>query len=384
MAQNDHSDREKITVHELLEQSARSAINTQREDGSFPSGRNYTYNESETPVRTTSHWAITLSKVHNITGEQQFADAANAAVDYLLSEEARPYDHTFHSRNAANKDKCNGLVGQAVPIRALAYAGAVLGRDDAFQCARDVFMLHPFDANLGLWERIEIDGKKLSFDRTLNHQILFAAAGCQLISKYPDVTETIGAFLDKLHNNMRIHPDGLIKHYIRPTISDTIISAIKTPRHYLLIINEIVFHYYSQSDQRKKKERGYQTVNLEPLSRIKKYIPNHSFWDSEKMYSALKYIDSFESDLLNKRGVSHGYLLQGVAIGKIKWRFDMYELNEFSKIVSSDLEFVLDEQTGDKVLNLDSIDGNTKRALIVRLVDLPNFSLNSSDINYIS
>ena len=46
---------ETITIHELLERSARTAPDLQREDGSFPPGQNGVYDEPETPVRTTSH-----------------------------------------------------------------------------------------------------------------------------------------------------------------------------------------------------------------------------------------------------------------------------------------------------------------------------------------
>ena len=49
-----------ITLHEFLERSAESALELQREDGSFPPGRNFTYDEPETPVGTTARWATTL------------------------------------------------------------------------------------------------------------------------------------------------------------------------------------------------------------------------------------------------------------------------------------------------------------------------------------
>jgi len=116
------SEGETITLHEILERSARAALDLQREDGSFPPGRNGVYDESETPVRTMSHWLTTLSKVYEITGDEVFADAAHDAADYLLSDEARPYGYTFHSRSVEGKDKCDGLVGQAAPIRGLAWA----------------------------------------------------------------------------------------------------------------------------------------------------------------------------------------------------------------------------------------------------------------------
>ena len=95
-----------ITTYELLERSARAALDLQREDGSFPPGRNGVYDEPETPVRTTSHWLTTLSKVYEITGDEVFAEAANDAADYLLSEEARPHGYTFSTSNGTFFDAC--------------------------------------------------------------------------------------------------------------------------------------------------------------------------------------------------------------------------------------------------------------------------------------
>ncbi|WP_459987580.1 hypothetical protein, partial [Natrinema sp. JCM 9743] len=261
-----HSEDELPTLHAILERSARSALDFQQQDGSFPAGRNYTYDEPETPVRTTAHWILTLSKVYDITGDDEFKRAANAAVDFLLGSEARPHDYTFHCRNASGKDKCNGLVGQSTPIEALIQAGDLLNRQDAIETAEEVFLLHPFDDRLGLWERVEINGDILSSDRTLNHQLLFAARSAKLATRSTLVAERITRFLTRLETNMRLHPDGLIKHYVRPSPTDTIKTVVQRPRHYEMVLNELVFHYYSRSDERRRKERGYHTVNLSALS----------------------------------------------------------------------------------------------------------------------
>ena len=63
-------------------------------------------------MRTTSHWLTTLSKVYEITGDEEFAGAAHDAANYLLSDEARPHGYTFHSRDVDGKDKCMGLLGK--------------------------------------------------------------------------------------------------------------------------------------------------------------------------------------------------------------------------------------------------------------------------------
>ncbi|MFP8951764.1 hypothetical protein ACLI4Z_02155 [Natrialbaceae archaeon A-arb3/5] len=275
------SEGETITTYELLERSARAALELQREGGSFPSGRNYTYDEPETPVRTTSQWTIVLSEAYEITNNKKFRDATNTAVDYLLNEELRPHGYTFHCRNASGKDHCNGLVGQAYPIRALTHAGLILERDDAIEAAKEVFELHPFNEDLGIWERVEITGERLSFDRTLNHQILFAAGCAELIPESQLATDRINTFLNHLKENMRLHSDGLIKHYIRPSPFKSITATVREPRHWRLLLNEAVHHYYSRSTKRRKKEIGYQCINLRGLAQIKESVPDHHFWRTE-------------------------------------------------------------------------------------------------------
>ena len=281
---------ETITTHELLERSARAALDLQREDGSFPPGRNGVYDEPETPVRTTSHWLTTLSKVYEITGDEVFAEAAHDAADYLLSDEARPHGYTFHSRNAEGKDKCDGLVGQAAPIRGLAWAGSVLDRSELLETAEAVFSLHPFDERLGLWERVEIDGTYLSFDRTLNHQLLFAASAVTLAECYDSASDMIRVFLDGLKQNFRVRSDGLIKHFVRPHLSDTIRTVLRSPHYFNLIINEAMCHYYTRSGKNIKKEIGYHPVNIDGLARLKRQYPTHSLWSHEHVKAALDYI----------------------------------------------------------------------------------------------
>jgi hypothetical protein len=119
-----------ITTYQLLERSVRAALDLQRGNGSFPPGRNAVYDEPETPVRTTSHWLTTLSNVYETIGDEEFAYAAHDAADYLLSDEIQPHGYTFHSGSAEGKNKCDGLVGEAAPIRGLTEAGIILKRPE--------------------------------------------------------------------------------------------------------------------------------------------------------------------------------------------------------------------------------------------------------------
>lgn len=368
------SDSGTVTLHGIIERSARDGLDLQRDDGSFPPGRNYTYDEPETPVRTTSHWLQTLTKAYEISGDSVFKDAANSAIEYLLSDAVRPSGFTYHCRNVESKDKCNGLVGQAAPIRALTRASEVFERTDAKETAVEVFRLHPFSEELGLWERVEVDGRTLSFDRTLNHQIIFAAAAAELAPDVEVVQDRVENFLDNLPTNMRLHADGLIKHYVRPPLTDVIRSISRAPgRRYDMLINEVAFHYYSYSDERRKKERGYQTVNLNALSRLGQVFPNHDFWDCEKLARALDFVHNNECDLIKGVETKHGNLLQGVSIAKIRHYFDDPPSEKKRQLIATDLH--VDADNVSDLLDIERVDENTQAALVSALADLPDVEI---------
>lgn len=358
-----------VTLHDIIERSARDGLDLQRDDGSFPPGRNYTYDEPETPVRLTSHWLEILTKATEITESSKYSEAANDAIDYLLGEDARPHGFTYHYRLTDSKDKCNGVVGQVPPIRALVYADSILDRTDAREAAEEVFLLHPFSQKLGLWERVEIDGQKISFDRTLNHQLLFAAAAAELSPGLPQATKRITHFLDKLNVNMRTYSNGLIKHYVRPPFADVLTDVSRTPRRYNMLINEVAFHYYSLSSDRKRKERGYQSVNLGALSKLKQQFPEHDIWDNSKIANALEYLRTNEKELVEGVNVKHGSPLQGIGIAKIRHRFEEAPMEDFRYLIEADLAI---RDGGNNIFDLDGIDERTQSALTSTFTDFPN------------
>jgi len=361
-----------ITLYELLERSAESALELQRDDGSFPSGRNYTYDEPSTPVRTTSHWAVTLSEVYEKTGKDKFREAANAAVDYLLSDEVRPHGYTYHCRNAPGEDRCNGLIGQAHPIRALVHAGLILNRQDAINTAEEVFIFHPFDEKLGLWEKVEIDGKKLSFDRTLNHQILFAAGGSKLASESEVVDKRINTFLNCLSSNMSQHSDGLIKHYIRPSPIGAIKAVSRSVRHWPLLLNEVVFHYYSKSSERRTKEIGYQPVNFKGLARLRMHFPRHEIWSNIDFQAHLRAYDADECS-----NVTYGSVIPGMSFALAEYAF-CSDTNRTQSLIETDLEKYLN--TSNFMLESDVICDANQSSTISILAELPDRKISLTSV----
>lgn len=368
-----HPEEETITVHELLERSARAALKLQREDGSFPPGRNGVYDEQETPVRTTANWLTTLSKVYEITGDEVFAKAATDAADYLLSDAARPYGYTFHSREVEGKDRCDGLVGQAAPIRGLARSGVALNRPDLIEIAEQVFFCHPFDSRLGLWERVEIDGTRLSFDRTLNHQLTFAAASANF-AKSGIGHERIERFLTRLVNTMRIHSDGLINHYVRPPLLDNIRTVAKSPAHWNLLLNEVAFQYYSHSSERRTKELGYHPINLRSLARLKESFPHHSVWDTTLVNNVVDFVDSERySGAEGVMDISYGSMTPGIHTAYALLVLDDRDPVEIRDWLKKDIKQRFDFKHNLLVAN--AIDPTFQAATIFNAATLPDITI---------
>ncbi len=365
---------ESITLHKLLERSARAALDLQRKDGSFPPGRNGIYDEPETPVRTTSHWLATLSKVYKITGDEEFANAANNAADYLLSDEARPHGYTFHSRNAKGKDKCDGLVGQAAPIRGLAWAGSVLGRQELYETAEEVYSLHPFNKKFGLWERVEVNGANLSFDRTLNHQILFAGASAHLMCKFPTVERQIKRFVTELNSNMDIHIDGIIKHYIRPSFTKTISTVMHQPRHWRLMTNNIFSCIYSLSRKRKQKEVGYHPVNLRGIVHMKIGLSEVNKWHK---YSGQFMIEKIVSDKtlskIDEKQFQYGGTIPGIDASLALSHLRKEEMSRAKQQLESNIMRCYNFNTD--MLSKETTDPNLQASAITYAVDLPNMNI---------
>lgn len=328
----------------ILVSAALRAVQEQRLDGSFPSGKNGPYDDSETPVRNTSHWLVTLSRL--ISGSfvehlersevAQFSAAAESAIVYLRTEEARPSGFTYRHRQSNIKDECNGLVGQAWTIEALMEAARAFDRADLIDLAAEVFLLHPFDPQTALWQRVDPDGTVLGFDRTFNHQLWFAAAGGEVASGgNKKVAVRVTRFLDQLQTLMDVTDEGRIRHLLRPAFA---------PREYLGIIvdanrRELALNTMLDPIRPPQnrcdlvdKSIGYHSFNLYGLAMLHSKFPDHDIWQSEKINRAVEYgnSDTFCEKL---EGNQYGYLynVAGIELAFALSEFDVIDREEIRK-----------------------------------------------------
>ncbi|UMZ74719.1 hypothetical protein [Natranaerofaba carboxydovora] len=249
-------------------------------------GNNGPYMDPETPVRNTAHWLITFSYLYKETGDKIFLEGLEKCGEYLLSDEARPMQATFYCRKNPKKDFSNGLIGQAWVIEALVEAYSVLDNDKFINAANEVFLLHPFDDNLGLWVVVNVDGSYKGFDMTFNHQLWFAAAGALLhnLQQNQECRRQIDIFLKKIKHNFQVYNNGLIKHKIQRKHNKKEklrwgYDLCKNWKNRLVSGRNMVY-----------KENGYHLFNLYAFALIYYYIDSdNQFWESKKFKKALNY-----------------------------------------------------------------------------------------------
>lgn len=268
---------ESVTLDDMIDKFLLHHIQSQNSDGSFPSGMNGVYGDPETPVRNTAHFLYLLSNTYKKNENERIKDSAYKAISFLMSELARPHGFTFHCRKKTGKDKCNGLVGQAWAIESLIEASSAFNRLDCYDLAEKVFLLHPWHAATGLWQRVEIDGETLSYDSTFNHQLWFASVASKLVAT-PEAQRRSLIFLKKVAARPSLYSDGTIFHD----------SLMGRSVNYLSLGLKPFFSQLKRSyavDTRKNqlylKSVGYHAFNLHAYAVLKEQFPENEFWKSK-------------------------------------------------------------------------------------------------------
>lgn len=333
------------TINDIIIKSAEAGLKLQRKDGSFPAGHNGPWNDLDTSIRVTAHWAITFLKAYQLTKNNKFKKAAIKAGEYLLSEKCRPNGFSFFCRNSS-KNKCNGLIGQAWVIEALIELGQALKQKKYFDAAEDVILKHYFDKDKNLWHNLEIDGKRLGLNRTLNQQIWFGAMAYKLsqITKNEIIKVRALSFFNNLPKHIYFN-GKYITHLIHP-------------------LSNLIY---------REEARGYASFVLMGLSHI--YNTKHLLLD-KKVIEYVNRTVEFLNRNINKN------------ISKFCWSYNptgfevAYTISAFkidSKInantwISEQLKRHFDFKT--YLMNKNTSDPYTLAARIYELTRLPNMKLN--------
>ncbi|WP_371185695.1 hypothetical protein [Thalassotalea maritima] len=292
-----------IELEKILIKAASKQLNFDELDGIYP-GHNGPYFDKETSVRNTSHWLIIFCCLYARTGEEKYRGAASKAIKFLSSQIARPMSASFHCRLKKEKDFCNGLMGQAWVIEALLYAYDILGDETLYLLAEDVFLMHDFDYDRAIWYRLGVDGSRLPFDNTFNHQLWFAAVG-SLLSKTPKALSMCDRFFEQVACKPTLYSCGVLFHN-SPITS----FQVEKTKGFKSILDFCVSSM-SNAKQRKSlflKSAGYHGFNLYAYELLKQRYREHSFYKS-KIYDRMLRVVLTENfkDALLKSNYSYAY-----------------------------------------------------------------------------
>lgn len=294
-----------MDLNRLIIDTALAGLRLQKRDGSFPAGQNGPYNDNDTPVRNTSHWTITLLNAYKRSGDERLLHAGCRALQYLCSDEARPFGYTFKHRNReySHQDRANGLVGQAWTIEALAMGGKFFDESEVLDTALEVFCSHPFDPELGLWKYVDIDGTVQGYHMTFNQHLWFAAAGSLLAStaesrresESETVRSRVRTFMHNIHRNIHIFPSGCIIHPMLPKWHSPAAfhpeyqrAAMNKWSRILLFKTINVLREMSQS-RLLEKSRPYHPFNLYAMAILYEEESEFAFWESRTFEKILAY-----------------------------------------------------------------------------------------------
>ena len=265
-----------VTLYELIERSAKAALDLQGQDGTMPPGHNGPWNDPETPLRNTGYWLITFLKAYKITGSQKYLESAQRAADFLASDAARPGGGAFWHRNNPKREASNGLIGQAWTIEALASASEQLDRPELGKLAEGVFLRHRFDASRGLWSKLNVDGTRSRLSRTFNQQIWFAAAG-SMVARLPQgstgIGERVHRFLDHLPQYLHFDSRGIFNHVLDP-------MRLSRRRHFINLRSKQSGAYKKRTDL---LAVGYHTFNMYGLALLNQTCAGHPFWENKSL-----------------------------------------------------------------------------------------------------
>lgn len=383
-----------LELRRLIIETAESGLNLQTENGSFPAGHNGPYNDNDTPVRNTAHWAITMFDAYERSGRDDFLQSGRKALAYLCNEKKRSGNVTFRHRKNTTQDRANGLVGQAWTIEALATGLNTIDDKRIFDIASDVFLSHPFNDTTGMWRIVDVDGSVMKYDTTFNHQLWFAMSGGILSSvdqysstdKSKQIRRQVMIFLDKLNNSLRLSPSGYVIHPLMPSPPKCYIQNIQKNREFQ---EEIFYKWirvlYGKSRQCllsdhtniMRKSPPYHSFNAYALAVLQSYFPDHSFWNTSKykrIYQKTldpKYIERIEGDKY-----AYGYNPPGLELPYFWYIYEGKVSTKAKKLIKRQLLHSYDFENNRMEKRTD--DKLTHMARFYEITRMPNLKINIS------
>lgn len=307
-------------INDIILKSANAVLQIQKNDGSFPPGHNGPWNNEDTPVRVTSHWAILLLKAYSLSNDNKFLHSSRMAYSFLTSKIARPHENSFYCIKSENKViQSNGLIGQAWVLESLIEAYNHFNDSFYLSLAEDLILKHTFDEDLCLWHVLGLNGEILKIHRTFNHQLWFSVMAFIVgnICNNNKILINTKKFFEQLLSFIKF------KSFIRMHIREDILSkkTSKKDKYSLKVKNIAAKSYFA------KLSRGYLSFSLLALSILYSIDRTLDLWKDVKLRKiiaqSISYLDNkiFHDDG-NKFGFQYNPI--GFEVACLKEKFSDY------------------------------------------------------------
>ncbi len=310
----------KVYINDIILKSANAVLQNQKENGSFPHGHNGPWNNEDTPVRVTSHWAILLLKAYDLTNDNKFLQSSKNAYSYLTSKKARPYNNSFYCITSENKViQSNGLIGQAWVLESLIEAYNHFNDSIFLNLAEDLIIKHSFDEDLCLWHVLGLKGEKLKIHKTFNHQLWFSVMAFIVANNCNNNEILINTkkFFEQLLFFIKF------KNFIRMHIREDIFKkkASKIDQYSSRIKNLAAKSYFTNIS------KGYLSFSLLALSILYSIDRTMDLWKEVKLRNMISQSISYlDNNIFHDEGNKFGFQYNpiGFEVACLKEKFSDY------------------------------------------------------------
>lgn len=270
-------------------------------------GNNGPYYDKETNVRNMAHWCATFAMYFKRKQDERYKNAAICLADAIMDSPFYNGDGVYKCREPEGKDEINGVIGPAWIMEGLLYAYGISEDVRYFDRALALFQAQPFCEKLGIWNRRNTKGEKLSVDVTFNHQLWFAAAGAMLcfygepfLTDIDSLDETaadraqqirlakseVDGFVKRIPQNLTVRRDGRIGHFTSNDQHGTISAVLRRYRE----CRSDLFEALGKPSMA-YKEAGYHMFNLYGFAVLKEYYHGAvPYFNTKKFLKCLNYI----------------------------------------------------------------------------------------------
>ncbi|CUQ04841.1 MULTISPECIES: hypothetical protein [Bacillota] len=273
-----------------------------------PAGMNGPYDNNDTELRNSAHWLIVFLYLKKQFNQNKYDIAITKLLTYLQDEANYGSNGAPLCRKDDNIDNVNGLIGPAWIAEAFIYVYKITGEKKYIKKAQDILCSTVFNPQEKMWEIVDTNGKNWGIDRTLNHQVWYAAICMELLHNGKGVLQgserledEIRQFLDRLPHMLRIYPNGVFMH-----IALTISNIKYVLKYFIKALARFIsgkIENNSKWDEFYQLEEGYLSFDVYGFAIIKQYAPELALFNSKKFVLATKLCQEkkFISKLIRRK-----------------------------------------------------------------------------------